>query len=384
LGAGESGDVWVNVSTYGLTPGNYSGTIYVKNKSMTKEVNVELTVTSSEEVCDGIDNNCNGQIDEGCDVCEDKDGDGHYAVSPRCPQGDDCNDSDVTVYPGAPEVCDRKDNNCNKVPDEGCCEGSVSVYPSEVWPFIPTSQRPSGYSEDWTKSTITISLSKPAPPGGCNIDFEVEAVTNSGGHIDNGHTGIRPKGTVNSITIPINALEGKAEYRSSEVSGEERIKVKVNGRDAGEVRIMVRVPGLQGMSGDYYNFKTQPFENKHTEVYNVQSWVDGLFNKIAFEYHKRFPDAELLVVTDASLADGGLYDYQNTWRPPHRTHRIGTDIDVRSKNILERNRYIFESIVCDNYGLPRLEFAGQGNEHYHLYFYPYQNLGKLCEGRLPI
>ena len=61
------------------------------------------------EICDGKDNNCDGHVDEGFDT----DGDG-YAIC----EGD-CDDNDASVYPGAPEVCDDKDNNCNGQIDEG-------------------------------------------------------------------------------------------------------------------------------------------------------------------------------------------------------------------------------------------------------------------------
>jgi MYXO-CTERM domain-containing protein len=43
-------------------------------------------------------------------TCVDADEDGHFAA--RC-GGDDCDDSDLSVYPGAPELCDGVDNDCD-------------------------------------------------------------------------------------------------------------------------------------------------------------------------------------------------------------------------------------------------------------------------------
>lgn len=76
------------------------------------------------EICtDGVDNNCNGTVDEGCLRCRDRDGDGS-GVGPQCP-GWDCNDRDPTAFPGADELCDLADNDCDGVvpPAEFECAG---------------------------------------------------------------------------------------------------------------------------------------------------------------------------------------------------------------------------------------------------------------------
>ncbi len=59
-----------------------------------------------------------------CPGCTDSDGDGYYAISPTCSSGNDCDDGDVTVYPGATELCDGIDNNCDGETDEGCFLGN--------------------------------------------------------------------------------------------------------------------------------------------------------------------------------------------------------------------------------------------------------------------
>ncbi|MFA4829679.1 MAG: MopE-related protein [Thermodesulfovibrionales bacterium] len=116
----------------------YSGPSGTENKGICKAgtqtcVNgqwgaCEGEVTPVEEVCgDNKDNNCDGNTDEGCVVCEDKDGDGYSAYNATsCPQGNDCNDFDIAVNPGATEACNTRDDNCNGLKDETCMGGSCS------------------------------------------------------------------------------------------------------------------------------------------------------------------------------------------------------------------------------------------------------------------
>jgi hypothetical protein len=86
-----------------------------------------------EEVCNGIDDNCNGDIDEGLTFVTyyaDMDGDGYgdAAMSTEtcdgAPEGyvadaTDCNDADAAINPGATEICNDIDDNCDGNIDEG-------------------------------------------------------------------------------------------------------------------------------------------------------------------------------------------------------------------------------------------------------------------------
>ena len=81
---------------------------YVSNSIDCNDLNAALSPNSL-EICDTIDNNCDGLIDEGFD----QDMDGFTSCN------GDCDDTNSSINPNALEICNGADENCNGVVDEG-------------------------------------------------------------------------------------------------------------------------------------------------------------------------------------------------------------------------------------------------------------------------
>lgn len=92
------------------------------------------------ETCDGRDNDCDGEVDEGAAdaptwfLDADADGVGGSSELDACfaPEGHtavsgDCDDTNRAAYPDAIEVGDGADNDCDGSVDEACGSGSLGV-----------------------------------------------------------------------------------------------------------------------------------------------------------------------------------------------------------------------------------------------------------------
>ncbi len=96
--------VWMKNNNFsGCYPGSYLNLCSIKSPKFTNNPNLHDGGAFKTTFCvDGT----SGDID--------MDG---FCFGPN--PGDDCFDQDATIYPGAPELCDGKDNNCNGQYDEG-------------------------------------------------------------------------------------------------------------------------------------------------------------------------------------------------------------------------------------------------------------------------
>jgi hypothetical protein len=138
------------------------------------------------EVCNGVDDNCAGGVDEGVGPVtwySDTDGDGYgnpAASTQACAKppggwstnGGDCDDADANRFPNNPEVCDGKDNDCNPATPE---PGITTYYRDADGDGYGTSavtqsacQPPAGYVSNAYDCDDANAAIRPDTPEVCN------------------------------------------------------------------------------------------------------------------------------------------------------------------------------------------------------------------------
>ncbi len=107
---GNSGDATVSVMVLGTDEIDDDGDLVSDVDGDCNDDDASV-YPGADEIENGVDDNCNGVIDEGTDAYDD-DGDGWSE------NDGDCDDGDADVYPGAAELYNGIDDDCDAVIDE--------------------------------------------------------------------------------------------------------------------------------------------------------------------------------------------------------------------------------------------------------------------------
>ena len=315
--------------------------------------------------------------------------------------------------------------------------------PNEVWPLLPPASPTNPHPDNTTLLEIRLTRGG-LPVSGHGIRLSTDYVDGSGGHDHDNQPSRRPRGDfdnyghfVSSQTSPnrrANPMEeetqsnGRASYTYVASRFGDRMRVRVESVENkllwDTLSIVERVPDLEllpdspnyvkiggtcnhhGSRDDnaYANCRTP--DNNHCGGLLTLQAIDS----IAANYHRQFPQDDVLAVNDISLPLGGRFDISGLWvgNSNHEFHRHGKDVDIRSSTIpaddifdpeddangngrhdvgetlrfdansngrYDRNRSEFEEICVSKaraYDVD-LEYEGvSGREHYHIYFWNWQ------------
>ena len=143
---------------------------------------------SAAEVCNGLDDNCDGFTDEDAidktTYYRDGDGDGYgdpVTTTAECSQpagyvldSSDCDDSASSIYPGAPETCNGMDDDCDGSTDEDAIDASTYYQDADgdgygdPYSSGQACDQPPGYVVDSTDCDDSASSIYPDAPETCN------------------------------------------------------------------------------------------------------------------------------------------------------------------------------------------------------------------------
>jgi hypothetical protein len=102
-----------------------------------------------------------------CDACTDVDDDGFGSpASASCPQGAvlDCDDSSLLAFPGAPELCDGIDNDCDGGVDNAQCAGFD----------VTDDQRVDGQELAWVGRAFGLCSATPEAEWWAGVDYDAD------------------------------------------------------------------------------------------------------------------------------------------------------------------------------------------------------------------
>lgn len=173
--------------------------------------------------------------------------------------------------------------------------------------------------------------------------LKIRVTANTGGHIDGGHLGAKPKGRSTRTTGRSDALgEWPFTYYADSTAGDDQLLFYYTVYDTDEPAFcrgpkpaeppfifakrysqnLVRIDAQNGIAHG-------TITSQHFDIFYASGSTSAKTQEAARLYQLNYPSS-LLRLTAATLIYGGLQDVNRNWRAPHIRHRIGTDVDLNA------------------------------------------------------
>jgi hypothetical protein len=174
----------------------------------------------------------------------------------------------------------------------------------------------------------------------CNVTIAPKARALSGGHDHDSAS--RPKGSFDPSSGSTGTSGLNTTYTSPEPSGIIDVTITGTAPDGTALipstfTIGVQISGLAPL-GAGTNYDLVGATANHGDNHYGTASLNGALVNLADSYAAAFPNNKL-AYNDMSLVTGGVFDINGSWAPPHASHRMGVDCDVRFVPPTQRRRF---------------------------------------------
>jgi hypothetical protein len=196
-------------------------------------------------------------------------------------------------------------------------------------------------------------------PSGANVHVSLQRVNNSGGHFHGGG----PIGAVAPTSFRLGSNYPQnvpVVFTAPPAAGTVQQIAQFSPGGTVILTNNVAVPSLVALTAGVGITLTGSSATHPQNHFGLPALISKI-QQLGMRFHQKYN--KNIFVNDMSLPQGGLYDFRNSWAPPHATHREGRTVDINSTTMSNPEKQFFRQTAVNLGFQVTLE---TNPEHWHL------------------